>query len=220
MGRRRRVRSSTVTFAGVIVAVACFGVGFVASYDDGGEVEVVAPPTPSTTSAPSTTMAPPDTSTPTTEPPPTTAATTVPSTVPATSTTPVPTSALPAPTTLTVPTVPTTVAPTVPPTTASPGRLQATYPRDSQGRMLLLAGGAAAVILQNVGGSPATFTVSGAGAITVGATGTATGLLAPGEVRSVPVVASRNPPPGPGPHGTITVLGAQGLVVAIPVVIT
>jgi hypothetical protein len=86
--------------------------------------------------------------------------------------------------------------------------------------MVLLAGGSSAVILRNQGGTAVTFTVTGSGAITVGATGTASGLLAPAEARSVPVVASSDPPPGPGPHATISVFGAGGLVASIPVIVT
>lgn len=222
------MRTSTLVGAAVVVAVAAFGLGFSASYERGLDTAGVATPgvttssvvtvttsnpptstdTAPVTSTPAQVTTPPPTSPPPTSPPPTSPPPTVdpPTSVPASMTVP----ATPPPS---------TAPPTSTPATL-PGRLDATYPRDSQGRMLLLAGGAAAVIVQNIGGAPATFTVTGSGAVTVGATGTATGLLAPGEVRAVPLVASRNPPPGPGPHATVTVLGAEGLVASIPVVIT
>ena len=85
--------------------------------------------------------------------------------------------------------------------------------------MTLVDDGSSAVIVRNTGGSPVSFTVSGTGAVTVGATGNASGLLAPAEARSVPVIASSTPPDGPGPHATISVFGAAGLVVRIPVIV-
>jgi len=237
MSRRTRLRTSTVVGVAALVAAASFGLEFVLSYEPTPTVET-AGSTPSSTVTTVATTAPVDEATTTTAtdaPTPTTEAPTTapPETAPPT-TLPLPTTTVPGPTvpptsapvtlapttSLPLPTVPPTIRPTPTTSPAPPGRLEVNYPRDSQGRMVLLAGGSSAVILRNPGGTAVTFTVTGSGAITVGATGTASGLLAPAEARSVPVVASSDPPAGPGPHATISVFGAGGLVASIPVIVT
>jgi hypothetical protein len=204
------------------VAGSAFGLGFLLSYDEDtpagtavreeATIEVASASRPSTTT--SLAAGPADAA----ASPMTTAA---PSSVPPAPAEPPLVSEPEAPPAPPAPTQPpgTAAPPTTPTTVAAPGRLEVTYPKDGLGRMVLLEGGAAAVIVQNVGGSPARFDVSGVGSVTVGAAGSATGLLQAGEVRSVPLVAGAAPPSTPGPHATVSVYGVNGLVVAIPLVI-
>jgi hypothetical protein len=205
MPRRARLSSTSVAVAAVVVALATFGLGFGLSYDPGETVELAddqvavtttvdAVPTVPTTGATTTTTNAPDTTT----------TSSVPMTVaPTVATTAVPTTAPPPPTSAPV----------------GPGRIEVSFPRDEGGRMLLVAGGAAAIIVRNTGGSEISFSVEGAGAVTVGATGVANGVLRPGEGRAIPVVAGIDPPAGPGPHATIAVFSSTGLIRSIPVVI-
>jgi hypothetical protein len=101
-------------------------------------------------------------------------------------------------------------------TTAAPTRLVVVYPKDSQGRMVLRSGGNSAVIVRNDGGTAGPYAVVATGAVSVG--GQSQGTLGPGSVVTVPVTAGEGG--GPGPHGTITVKGAAGVIVEIPVVVT
>lgn len=209
MPRRARLSSNSVMVAAAVVAVATFGLGFLLAYDPGPTVESALP---TTTTGPAASTSTPRSVAPTTATAPVSTAvvpTTVPTTIAPVVTTAVvvPTTAVPEPTT-----PPTTVAP-------KPGHLEVSYPRDGGGRMLLVAGGAAAIIVRNTGGSDISFSVEGAGAVTVGANGVANGVLTPGEGRAIPVVAGTDPPPGPGPHATIAVFSSAGLVKSIPVVI-
>lgn len=208
MPRRARLSTTSVVVAAVVVAVATFGLGFALSYDPGVTVELADEPTPTSTSEVprSTVTTSPSSSTSLPGPVPTTLP---PTTLAAVTTAP--------PTVVTTAPAPTTTPPTSTP--AGPGRIEVTYPHDEGGRMLLVAGGAAAIIVRNTGGSEISFSVEGAGTVTVGATGVANGVLRPGEGRAIPVVAGTDPPPGPGPHATIAVFSSSGLIRTIPVVI-
>lgn len=191
-----------------VVAMACFGLGFILAYEQVDEPESAGP-----TTAPSTTQATPTTDAPTsTAATSTTAPTTSATTVPATTPTPTSTSS-PATSPSVVPTPPATPPPT-------PASFDVTWPRDpSTGEMVLREGSPSAVVLHNVGGSPGAFTVQGSGFVTVGSTGTVTGVLQPGEVRSVPLVAGTGVSQIPPPHAVISVFGPAGILVTISVVI-
>jgi hypothetical protein len=106
---------------------------------------------------------------------------------------------------------------TTPPPPPPPAELTVTYPRDSQGRMLLTEGGQSAVIINNVGGQTGAWAVSAAGDVTV--LGAGNGTIEAGAVIQVRVQASEDPGPTV-PHGTVTVSGDNGVIVSIPVVIT
>jgi len=218
MPRRARLSDSSVVVAGVVVAVATFGLGFVLAYDPGPGTDrsevatvgsTVAPTTVAPTTAPSTTVASSTTLAPTTVV--TTAPTTAPPPVPPG---PAPSVELPPPP---VPTQPPVTVPST--TTAAPGVLEVTYPRDGQGRMVLLAGGSGAVLLTNTGGTAVSFTVNVVGAATLGGSTSLSGQVAPGETRAVSVVAAAEAPGGVGPHASLSVFGALGMVAGIPVVI-
>jgi hypothetical protein len=207
MPRRARLTTSSVAASAVVVAVAAFGLGFVAAYDPDGARQEVATVTTSTSEAPdetTTTEAPPTTARAetTTTAAPTTTTTLVPSTL-------APTTTLPAPTTA----LPTTTAPVEPP------RLVVSYPRNGAGQMVIRAGGSAPVILQNAGTQAAGFRVQTNGAVTVTGSNDLRGTLAAGQVLTLPIVASANPPAGPGPHGRIGIFSDVGLVVSIDVLV-
>jgi hypothetical protein len=206
MPRRQRIPRATIIALAVTMGVVCFGIGFSLSYDDGTapesstEVAVTAEVSTSTTQ---TTVTTPTTAPPTVAPTVTTVTLPV-TTVPAT----------PATTVATAPPLPQSTVPA-----STPAVLDVIYPRNGDGQMVLRAGGVAAITLHNVGGSTGTFQVRGAGSVTVGATGSASGTLQPGEIRSISVVAGTNAP-GAGPHATIAVFDAGGLVVNILLVIS
>lgn len=211
MPRRARLSTNSVVASAAVVAVATFGLGFVLSYQpEAGTVETASP---TTTRAVSTT----------TESPRTSAAVTTPSTV-ASTTTLAPTTVTFAPTTVTL--APTTLAgPTTPPTqptttvASSPGHLVVNYPHTEEGQMFMLAGGTSALVLLNDGGEALSFRIDSAGAVLVGANGTASGALFPGETLSVPIIARREAQ-GPGPHATIAIFTNVGLVTTIQVTLT
>jgi hypothetical protein len=213
MARRARLSTNSVVASAAVVAVAMFGMGFVISYQPSSGTTDVA--TASTTAPePTTTTAPPDTAT--SRPPTTGAPSTVtlaPTTVfvPPTTTFVAPSTTVAAPTTtVTLPT--TTVA-------AEPGHLVVNYPHTEEGQMLMVAGGTSAIVLRNDGGEALSFRVDSAGAVVVGANGTATGALFPDETLSVPITAKREPN-GPGPHATIAIFTNVGLVTTIQVTLT
>jgi hypothetical protein len=216
MPRRARLSNASVLIAGVVVALATFGLGFVLAYDSGptgsdaGAAPVRSNPAVTSTTGPAPSTSATVTTLPTTTTSPTITATTVPAVVVA------PTSTLPVPTTAAA----TTTAPTVSsPAPAAPGALEVTYPRDSQDRMVLLPGGSGAVILRNAGGTALSFSVSVSGSASLGTTSSLSGQLAPGEVRSVPVVADAVSPGGSGPHSLLSVFDAAGLVITVPILI-
>jgi hypothetical protein len=199
--------NSSVAAAAAVVAVAAFGLGFVASYDTGEET---------TDEAVVTTEAPGETTT-STEPAPTTETTAAPpTTLPPTTTTLAPTTTAIFPST-TLPAATTTLPPTTQP--AAPPRLVVSYPRNSAGQMVLQAGDSGPVILQNAGTSTSGFRVQTNGAVTVTGSNDLRGSLAPGQVLTLPIVASATPPAGPGPHGTIAIFSDVGLVVSIDVIV-
>jgi hypothetical protein len=212
VSRRARLSTNSVATSAAVVAVAMFGLGFFAAYDPGSGSE---PSAAAPTSAPPSTAAPSTSAAPTSE-----ATTSSPTTAP--TTTVAPTTLAPT-TTLGVPTTTVTLAPTtIRPTTTvapEPGHLVISYPHTVDGQMTMVEGGTAALTLLNDGGEPLSFRIDSAGAIVVGATGTASGALFPNETLSVPVVAQRGVD-GPGPHGTIAIFTNVGLVTNIDVTVT
>jgi hypothetical protein len=210
MPRRARISTTNLWWTGVVVALAAFGLGFVLSYDGESGTEQAIETT--TTRPPATTDAPPSTApTSTTEAPATTAAPTT-----ATPTT-LPTSTQPPST------APTTPAPTLAATTtttpAAPGRIVVSYPRDSRGNMAIRAGTTAAIVLQNVGGSPVSYTINSVGPVTLAGGSSAVGTLGPGQSQNQGVTASAIQPYGDGPHASVAIFTGTGLVESIPVAI-
>jgi hypothetical protein len=211
--RRARLSTNSVATSAAVVAVAMFGLGFFAAYEPGSNGEP---------SAASPTSDPPASATTTSSIPATTDTTLVPTSAGPTTappTTVLPTTALPLPTTTaTVASTPTTVRPTTT-TRPEPGHLVINYPHNVDGQMTMVEGGTAALVLINDGGEALSFRIDSAGAVVVGANGSASGALFPNETLSVPVVAERGVD-GPGPHGTIAEFTNVGLVTNIQVTVT
>lgn len=205
-------RSDSSSKVWILVAAAigvCFAVGLMLALrpgDNGSTAEQIASDdaveiniatsAPATT-APATTEAPATTAAPSTQPPTT-----------------------PAPVAAAVPSAqtqtgqgdagPSRPAPTAPPT---PANLSVVYPHNSAGDMTLLEGSTAAVVVNNSGGQPGSYSVGASGAVTLGSG--ASGTVPPGGSAQVAIVANTGVTGG-GPHATVTVsIGAEALSIDV-----
>jgi hypothetical protein len=208
MPRRARLTTTSVVASACVVAVAAFGLGFVASYDSGSGTELA--------TATSTTDATGESTTTSTEAPRSTTSTV------ATTSTSLPTTTLLLPTT-TLPLVTTTGVPSTVATTSTappqPGAFTVSYPRNAAGLMVIRPGRSSSVVLQNVGSTAAGFRVQTSGAVTVTGSNDLQGTIGPGQALTLPIVASANPPPGPGPHGTVGIFNDLGIIANISVIV-